>query len=130
MSQGATSLSIIENSTVSYPSITSKEYVPAENGVVVSTRVPTNLFNYGAEEPISITGTTDVKLLGGDERRLRAIATHDDEIESSFELKVALQKEMVRGIEDSSTNSASPIASRGLAAFVVAFAFTSASWLD
>ena len=47
MSQtGKPDLIVIEGDAAKYPSFTTKTYVPAQRGVVVQTRVPTNLFDY------------------------------------------------------------------------------------
>lgn len=130
ISQGATSLPVVENDTISFPSITSRQYVPAENGVAVSTRVPANLFDYSDGASISITGVIDMKLFGsgsGSRRRLRISIVDDEkvggEIESPFELEVALQKGSVYvEEEDHATSSATSIASRSLAALGVILA--------
>lgn len=88
----------------------------AENGVVVSTRVPTNIFTFAVGEYLSITGTVEMKLAGSG-RRLHA-DDHDgtdeeEDLASSFALQVALQQEMANN-EDLSTNSANSIGPKAL----------------
>ena len=72
VTQDTTTLSVIENNQVEYSSITSREYVPLKNGVAVSTRVPSNLFNYEEEDStVSISGSIVVKFAGEGRRELR-----------------------------------------------------------
>ena len=130
VTQGATTLAFIEDDVITFPSITSREYVSAENGVVVSTRVPLNLFNYSVGESITITGEIGMQLAGSG-RKLRAVTegvkVDDNEIASSFELEIALQQEMVYD-DDDSINSANGVASRSLGMFGMAFAFAYTMW--
>ena len=91
-----------------FPSITSREYVPIENGVVVATRVPMNLFNFAGGEYITITGEIDMKLAGSG-RRLQSVSANNDESEiaSLFQLEIALQQEMDG--DDEMINSANDV---------------------
>mmetsp|Transcript_27952 Transcript_27952/g.48296 ORF Transcript_27952/g.48296 Transcript_27952/m.48296 type:complete len:129 (-) Transcript_27952:237-623(-) len=119
---------VIEAVKVKVPSITSLEYVLEENGVIVSTRVPTNLFNYALGESITISGAMNMKLADGSSRKLRADiivggAKFDENKKASFELKVGLEDEMI--LEDeTAVNSATGVASasKGVGMLVMIFA--------
>ena len=108
---------VIENNVITVESITSRDYVPAENGVVVSMRVPVNMFVFGAGESISITGDIDMKLVGSG-RRLQddidGIKVNDNGMTSSFELSVALQKSLVYNKEQLTSSAKVTVASNGL----------------
>jgi len=67
--QGDTDLSVIQNDQVDFPAITYREYVPSANGVAVSTRVPSNIFNFALGQSIAVSGGIVVRLAGSDERR-------------------------------------------------------------
>ncbi|KAL9186907.1 hypothetical protein ACHAXT_010627 [Thalassiosira profunda] len=119
--QGATTLAVVKNDTIAFPSITSRAYVAAENGVSVSTRVPANLFDYSSGSSISISGVIDMKLAGGfsSRRRLKVSVGGDEDdgndIESPYHLEVALQKATVYVEEEDPTpNSANAVATAGL----------------
>ena len=56
-------MDVIVAGRVEIPSITSREYVPGMNGVVVSTRVPSNLFSFGAGSSITIDGGVGMKFV-------------------------------------------------------------------
>jgi len=117
LTQGSTKLPVIENNVITVESITSRDYVPAENGVVVSMRVPVNMFVFGAGESISITGDIDMKLVGSG-RRLQddidGIKVNDNGMTSSFELSVALQKSLVYNKEQLTSSAKVTVASNGL----------------
>ena len=67
-------------------------YESNENGIVVSTRVPINQFNYTVGQSIDIFGIVDMKLANSLRRLQAGIATNVDEIEEvSINLKVDLQ---------------------------------------
>lgn len=102
------------------PAITSRDYVPDENGVVVSTRAPSNLVDCAEGASISIAGEIEMKL-AGDRRRLQADVDESEaddarEMTSTFELQVGLLTEVVQKEGDPSANSATTIASGGIAA--------------
>lgn len=117
--QGLSTLDVIENDAVSFPTITSRQYNANENGVMVSTWIPTNLFNFAAGEAISIAGVIEMKLAGSG-RRLHdgtesTSGGGESEIASSFELEVALQTKEIVYDEDSSVNAATAISSKSIA---------------
>ena len=92
VSQDTTTLRVIENDLVEYSSITSREYVPLKNGVAVSTRVPSNLFNYEADDAvIAISGSIVLKFADGGRRKLRRDlqAIGNDQV-SSYRLSIDL----------------------------------------
>ena len=115
-----TTLGIIETNQVQFPSFTSREYVPGMNGVAVSTRVPSNIFSYGTDEFISITGVIVVKLAGTD-RKLLAVAsdaTFDEK--APFQLKINLGRASKSA--ENTVNSAT-VACKGFAVMGVIFSF-------
>ena len=78
--------------------------MPGMNGVAVSTRVPSNLFRYGAGEFITISGAVVMKLAGGERRKLVIVAKVDKN--SSFRLQVDLATEMTSIIKEVPISSA------------------------
>ena len=129
LTQGATTLNVVEDDEVSFSEITTRTYNASANAVVVSTFVPTNLFTFAVGNSISITGEIFMRFgSGGDRRRLEVVIYDEDDgkvdeqdIPSNFELEVALQQEIIYG-DDSPTDSAnSAITSTGLAALGSAF---------
>ena len=95
--------------------------MPTKNGVVVSTRVPSNKVDYASGATIvTIFGSVNLKF----GRRLRADVKTlpDSEETAAFELKVDLQK--MRSEED---QASSAVANKG--ALGAAFAFVSAMML-
>ena len=132
ITQGDETMIVMESNNVKVPSITSIEYVPVKNGVLVSTFVPTNLFNYAVDEFITISGGMVMKLDDGSSRKLRADTTvggakFDENKKAAFELKVGLQDEMV--FEDgTAVNSATDVASAskdvGMLVVIFASAYT------
>ena len=134
LTQGAVSLPVIESNTVSLPTITSRDYVPSENGVVVATRVPSNLFNYTEGNSIAVAGELEMKFaftgrrlqanIDGSEikRHPAVLAEEEEELTSSFELQVALQTEMVYKEGDPTTSSSTKaIASSGMTVLAIAY---------
>jgi len=59
--QGETTMTVVENSQVRQSSITLIEYEPGENGVVVTTRVPPNLFTFESGQIIAISGAVELQ---------------------------------------------------------------------
>ena len=113
LNQGDTSFHVVKSSKVEYSSISSVTYVPIENGVVVSTRVSSNLFTFAKNKSITITGQIQLKLYDGERRRRQLIALTTDasfEEESSFQLNVKL------GGEVDSTEEVTPLTVKGVAA--------------
>ena len=51
--------------------VTSRTYVASQNGVVVSTRLPANIFSFGPGESIVITGGIELELAVGGIRSRR-----------------------------------------------------------
>ena len=88
-------MNVILEDQVEFPSITSREYVEEENGVVVSTRLPANLFSFGVnEEPVTIRGSVELQFSSG--RKLRVDNIFDApeiEEEARFEVEVSLLRE-------------------------------------
>ena len=76
-----------------FPAFASMVYVPSKNGVVVSTRVPSNLFSYGADESITLTGVIIMKLAGSDHKLLAIASDTNLDKNASFQLKVNLAQE-------------------------------------
>lgn len=120
VTQGQTTLGIIEADKVMFTSFASREYVPDMNGVAVSTRLPSNYFTFDTGEFLTISGGVSMKLAGGG-RKLQAFATSDAPFDegASFEVKVNL----ARGDELKSVqkvaNSASAVACKDSALLVM-----------
>ena len=55
---------IEEGGTIAVPTITSREYVPGQNGVVLLTRVPSNIFTFEEGQSITISGVFKLGLAG------------------------------------------------------------------
>ena len=120
ITQAVSTLEIIETNQVQFPSFTSREYVPGMNGVAVSTRVPSNLFSYGADEFITITGVIVRKLAGSDRTLLAVTSGADFDEKVPFQLKVNLGRE-----SNSAENTANSdtVACEGFAVMGVIFSF-------
>ena len=103
-------MAVIKNQNVVFSSFTSMDYVPAKYGVVVSTRVPTNMFDYNSPEGsvIGITGGLVMKLAGsgGSGRNLKTDigAKLDASEEASFEIEVTLQRELLNSAANVASN--------------------------
>jgi len=88
-------MDVILGNNIEAPSITSREYLPAENGFVVSTRLPMNKFSYGANGgPVNIRGGAELQLVGSG-RKLRANNIFDGvapkvEEKARYEVEVSL----------------------------------------
>lgn len=113
LNQGGTSFHVVKLNEVEYPSISSKEHVPIENGVAVSTRVPSNLFTFATGRSITISGEIKMKLYGEERRRRQLLALTSDasfEEESSFGFNVKLSSEV------DSAEEVGPLTTMGVAA--------------
>ena len=127
---GASDLAVIENDGVVFPSFTSREYVTAKNGVVVTTIVPTNLFDYNSPEAVlGITGGLVMKLVDSG-RKLKADigSNFDASEEASFEVEVSLQREIVFEEEMAMNSDASVTSGKGFIAPVMVLAWSYAMW--
>ena len=92
------------NGTVQVPSITPLDYDRSENGVRVSTRVPSNIFTFAANENITIIGDVEVKLVGTS-RKLRALVgdaddTTDGREQAPYELEINLEEDLEFAAKD------------------------------
>ena len=116
-----TTLGIIETNQVQFPSFTSREYVPGMNGVAVSTRVPSNLFSYGADEFITITGVIVMKLAGSDRKLLAVTSDANFDEKAPFQLKINLARESKSA--ENTANSATVTSCEGFAVMGVIFSF-------
>eukprot|EP00585_Thalassiosira_rotula_P006118 CAMPEP_0196140440 /NCGR_PEP_ID=MMETSP0910-20130528/7346_1 /TAXON_ID=49265 /ORGANISM="Thalassiosira rotula, Strain GSO102" /LENGTH=577 /DNA_ID=CAMNT_0041401299 /DNA_START=214 /DNA_END=1944 /DNA_ORIENTATION=+ len=97
LNQGDSSFDVVKTQKVEYDSISSMEYVDSKNGVVVKTRVPSNLFKFETGGVIIISGEIQMKLYGEERRRRQLIALTSDvnfDEESPFELQVTLEGEV------------------------------------
>ena len=105
---------ILENN-IEAPSITSREYLPAENGFVISTRLPMNRFSYGANGgPVNIRGGAELQLVDSG-RKLRADNIFDGvapkvEEKARYEVKVRLLSDKTTADGNTSFNAATSIA--------------------
>ena len=105
-------MDVIEENQIQVPSITTRTYVPGENGVVVSTRVPSNIFEYSTSSTIDITGVMVMNFVeAGGSRKLVAASAKSDENKDSFKLEVVLQREVVSE-EEVLFNSATFVATK------------------
>ena len=117
ITQDPTVMDTIENDQILVPSITSRTYVVAMNGVIVSTRVPSNLFSFGEGSTITITGEVQMKLLGSTLNRRKLLAASDgakkgDE-KSPYVIQVDLGRENISE-EEIPINSAASVACKGI----------------
>ena len=117
ITQDPSVMKTIENDEVLVTSITSRTYVVAMNGVIVSTRVPSNLFLFGAGSTITIAGEVQMKLLGSTFNRRKLLAASDGPMKvdekSPYVIQVDLGREMFSE-EEVPINSAASIASKGI----------------
>lgn len=91
LSQGTSSLPVIRDGLISVPAISSREFVRSQG--VVSTRVPSNLFDFDGGSSVAVSGGVTMRLVDGGGRRLRILSDGgvEGDQESSFELVVSLQ---------------------------------------
>ena len=117
-------MDVIDENRIQVPSITTRTYVPSINGVVVSTFVPSNIFDYSAGATIDISGCLVMKFVeaGGSRKLVATTSAKSDENKDSFKLEVVLQREMVSE-EDVLFNSATFVATK---VFVVLIGMVSA----
>ena len=94
ITQGTKTFSVVTENQASISSITSLDFVE-KTRLFVSTRVPSNVFNFDAvDTSISISGSLELALAGG--RKLTANVGGDLRVENeetAFALKVSLQGE-------------------------------------
>jgi len=127
-------MDVIIGDEVKTPSVTSREYLQAENGFVVSTRLPANIFSFGANgDPVTVRGSAILQLAGSG-RKLRVGNLFDvdglkDEEKARYEVKVNLLSDGTDGDGTVASSSANSIearfsffaaASLGMALFVLA----------
>jgi len=130
ITQGDEAMTVIANERVVVPSISSRDYFPNDNVVVVSTRVPVNLFTYAEGETITVSGDILMKLADGNRRKLQTDivgggAKFGAIKKAPFQLMIGLQDEMVLEGESyvsSATGVAS--ASKDVGMLVMVFAST------
>jgi len=127
--QDSTSFSVIENNVVTYPSFTSREYIPAARMVKVSTRLPLDIITFSNTETVDIGGRIVMKLADSSERKLQAdnadsIAEVNEA--TSFDLVVALDAGF--DYEDHGVVSSGMFASNGLGGIVLLFSLACMVW--
>ena len=123
-------MAVIDNNVVVFPSFTSREYVTAMNGVVASTRVPTNMFDYNSPEAvIGITGGLVMKLVDSG-RKLKADigGKFDVSEEASFEIQVSLQREIAFEEETAMNSDASIASGKGFIVSAMVLAWSYNMW--
>ena len=129
-------MTVISDKGIEVPSIASFKSVGIVNGtgagIVVSTRVPTNIFDFNSSLTLEITGDVVMKLAGDSNgRTLRASVGNslDTNEETSFSLQVALKQELV-SVEGSMSSAAFvPIVSNSFfAALGMVFCLAYAMW--
>ena len=125
---------VIKKQIVEFSSFTSVEYVSTKYGVVVSTRVPTNVFDYNSPggSVIGITGALVMKLAGSDGsgRNLKTNigAKLDADEEASFEIEVTLQRELAFTGETSLNSAANVASCKEVIGPVMILALANAMW--
>jgi len=87
ITQGESDLTMINNAVISFPSFTKKEFAEEHNGVVVSTHVPANVFDYSTAGA-STKVTVGVVVKSGISGKL------DASEETSFSVDVNLREKM------------------------------------
>ena len=136
VAQDSTRMNVIQSDEIKIATITSREYVSGMNGVVVTTRVPSNLFSFIAGEAISISGVIQMKLADGgifDRRNLLAAANGGEDDESSveqasFEVKIDLNTPEMTSNKRASFNSASFVKGMGLSTLVMVLFLSYSMW--
>ena len=133
---------VIENAEPSFTAFTSLAYATDGGKAIVITRLPTNLFDFGATNAnIAVRGTLRVKLDDGTRRRLtiskpnRALqaAAADAGDEAAFDLNIELQPDAYTGITleeeaGAMVNSAMADAVKGAAIFATLVASVYVWW--
>ena len=124
------------------PSITTKEHTSLTK-VLIKTRVPTNLFDYEADDAtIEVTGSLTIKLKGSRVRKLklddgvsggvgtnRKLQGDASEQEATFDLAIKLDPGVSGDEEGITMNSALSVAAgSSIAGFIVFFATAITSW--
>ncbi len=121
-------LKIVEGGNAFINGITSISYGDDANGIVVTTRFPSNLFVFASGESIAIEGIVAMRLAGDtSSRKLRALsgANSDDVEETTYKIKIDLQEDELLGDSLSRfSNTGSAIAlGKIMAMVVIAFAW-------
>ena len=92
------SLDVIVANEIKIPQITSWEYLQAENGFVVSTLLPSNMFLFDTNEaPLTISGSVELELAGS-RRKLQVDNLFDApkvEEKGRYEVQVSLTSDEV-----------------------------------
>ena len=135
--QGATkNMTIIAAKQNQFSSIASLEPVDIVNGtgagIVVSTRVPTNIFDFESSLILEITGEVVIKLTGdSNHHTLRADvgASLDTNKKTAFSLQVVLMQGFVSEEGPMSSDASVSVASKGfVAALGMIFSLAYAMW--
>jgi len=122
-------MDVILGDEVKTPSVTSREYIQAENGFVVSTRLPQNIFSFRANgEPVTIRGSVELQFVGSG-RKLRVDNIFDVDAprvkdKARYEVKVNLLSDGADGDGMMAPSSAKSITSIGGYVASVCLAFS------
>ena len=115
-------MDVIMADQVERPSITSREYMPGMNGVVVSTRVPASLFDFRAGSSITVTGGVGMGFVENYRKLLAAGSVRKLDENAPYEVNVQLVNE-VSSDKDGSLNSAARVLSMGVVTLGLTFVF-------
>lgn len=85
------SLDVIKNTNVEFTSLTSVQYATNQDGIVVSTRVPSNMFSFGNGNAITVTGVVHVQLAGGSRRKLQIGLARGDVVDEDAHFQVTVK---------------------------------------
>ena len=120
-------MDIIIGDKVQVPSITSREYVVAMNGVAVSTRLPSNIFSFISGKSIAVNGEIILKLAENARGRNLQLSnsppkpfSEDQDEKASYQIRVNLAPsemiigDMANGIDSTSFDKSMQMASIGM----------------
>jgi hypothetical protein len=106
--QDANSLAVIEDSAIKYASFSNMVEKTANNGYQVNVRLPSNVFNFTSETPITVSGSLEMQLAGSGGRKLRSGEVAPES--AIFKLDIALS-----GVTDDVASVAQTVKEEGKA---------------
>jgi hypothetical protein len=117
--QDSFALTIIANDAPVSTALTSTTEVPAENGILVRTRLPFNHFDYTAGATVRVTGRLHMQLVEDRMPGLRRLGSTpvEEELSPPYEVIIALKEEGGYR-EEEYTNSAEVVSLRRVSLLV------------
>lgn len=107
-------LNVIREDEIEIPRITSREYLPAKNGAVISTLLPTNMFSFDANEaPLMISGSVELELANS-RRKLKVhnlfdVAKVEEKVKYEVQVNLLSDKKDADGTNTAMVTTASMV---------------------